>query len=103
MPGNPIECHLHSLHCSELAESAATIELRQKFTDLAETWKQLAAELRSDQALLRAIGELEFTQQACEPYETLPLALGLRSLGAWSAIHSERALSELYPKQSQAA
>jgi hypothetical protein len=102
MPGNPIECHLHSLHCSELAESAATIELRQKFTDLAETWKQLAAELRSDQAL-RAIGELEFTQQACEPYETLPLALGLRSLGAWSAIHSERALSELYPKQYEAA
>jgi hypothetical protein len=52
--------------------------MRQSFNDLAETWTRLAAELESDQALLQAISELEFS----EPYEALPLALKLRS---WAA------------------
>jgi hypothetical protein len=100
MPGHPIECRLRALHCSQLAETAATTELRQPFIDLAETWKRLAAELESDQALLRTLGELEFSQQPSEPYEALPLALGLGSWAAWRDIHSERALSELYRKRA---
>ena len=52
--------------------------MRAVFTALAETWTRLAAELDSDQALLRTISELEFS----EPYEALPLALKLRS---WAA------------------
>jgi hypothetical protein len=42
---------------------------------LADTWTRLAAEHESDEALLRAISELEFS----EPYEALPLALKLHS------------------------
>jgi len=49
---------------------------------LAETWKGLAAELDSDQALLQAMSELEPSSQPSEPYEALPLALKLRS---WAA------------------
>jgi hypothetical protein len=40
---------------------------------MALTWKQLAAETEADDALLRVFSEMEFG----EPYEALPLALGL--------------------------
>lgn len=83
MPGNPIECRLHGLRCVQLAESAATPESRREFLDLAETWKGLAAELESDQVFLQAMSELESSlHQPMEPYEDLPVALGLRS---WAA------------------
>jgi hypothetical protein len=49
--------------------------MRETFTALADTWTRLAAEHESDEALLRTISELEFS----EPYEALPLALKLRS------------------------
>jgi hypothetical protein len=78
MPGNPGQCRLNAVRCSKLAERARRPEMRQSFNDLAETWTRLAAELESDQALLQAISELEFS----EPYEALPLALKLRS---WAA------------------
>jgi hypothetical protein len=52
--------------------------VRQTFVALAETWTRLAAELESDQALLRTLSELGFS----EPYDALPLALKLRS---WAA------------------
>ena len=96
MPGNPDQCRLNAARCLKLAEHSRKPEVRQTFTTLAETWKQLAAELESDQALLRAIAELDFTRQPCEPYETLPLVLGLRSWSAWRGMHNERALSEFY-------
>jgi hypothetical protein len=102
MPGNPDQCRLNAARCLKLAEHARKPEVRQTFTALAATWNQLAAEFECDQALLRAIAELEFRQQPSEPYETLPLALGLRSWAAWRGIHNERALSELYPRQSRA-
>jgi hypothetical protein len=103
MPGNPKQCRLNSARCLKLAEHARKPEVRQTFAALAETWKELAAELESDQALLQVIAELEFSQQPCEPHETLPLALRLGSWAAWHGIHNERALSELYSKQSRAA
>jgi hypothetical protein len=49
--------------------------MRETFTALADTWTRLAAEHESDEALLRAISELQLS----EPYEALPLALKLRS------------------------
>jgi hypothetical protein len=82
MPGNPTEYRLHALHCSQLAKTAATLESRRALNALAETWKGLAAELESDQALLQAVSELELSSQPSEPYEALPVALGLRS---WAA------------------
>jgi hypothetical protein len=78
MPGHPLVCRLHAARCLKLAETAATPELRRTFVALAETWKELAAELESDQALLRAMSELEIG----EPYDALPFALNLRS---WAA------------------
>ena len=78
MPGNPQECRLNAVRCLRLARRERRPEERQNFAALAVTWTKLAAELESDQALLRALSEFEFS----EPYEALPVALGLRS---WAA------------------
>jgi hypothetical protein len=75
MPGNPGQCRLNAARCLKLAKRTRKPEMRQTFIALADTWTRLAAELESDEALLRAISELEFS----EPYEALPLALKLRS------------------------
>ena len=82
MPGNPHECRLNAARCYELAEIAVKLESRRSFITLANLWKELAAELESDQAFLNAMSELEFSPQACEPYEVLPSVLNLRS---WAA------------------
>jgi hypothetical protein len=75
MPGNPEQCRLNAARCLKLAKRARRPEMRETFTALADTWTRLAAEHESDEALLRTISELEFS----EPYEALPLALKLRS------------------------
>jgi len=75
MPGNPYQCRLNAKRCLKLAEHAKRPEMRQTFTALAERWTRLAAELESDQTLLQAISEMEFS----EPYYALPLALKLHS------------------------
>jgi hypothetical protein len=75
MPGNPEQCRLNAARCLELAKRARRPEMRDTLTALADTWTRLAAEHESDEALLRAISELEFSK----PYEALPLALKLRS------------------------
>ena len=75
MPGNPEQCRLNAARCLKLAKRARRPEMREKFTALAVTWTRLAAEHESDEALLRTISELEFS----EPYEALPQALKLRS------------------------
>ena len=75
MPGNPEQCRLNAARCLKLAKRARRPEMRETFTALADTWTRLAAEHESDEALLRTISELEFS----EPYEALPLALNLRS------------------------
>jgi hypothetical protein len=58
MPGDPKECRLNAERCLRLAKRARRPEA-------------LAAELESDQGLLRALSEFEFS----EPYYTLPVAL----------------------------
>ena len=75
MPGNPEQCRLNAARCLKLAKRSRRAEMRETFTALADTWTRLAAEHESDEALLRAISELQFS----EPYEALPLALKLRS------------------------
>ena len=75
MPGNPEQCRLNAARCLKLAKRARRAEMRESLTALADTWTRLAAEHESDEALLRTISELEFS----EPYEALPLALKLRS------------------------
>jgi L,D-transpeptidase-like protein len=67
MPGNPIECRLYALRCSQLAKAAATLESRRVLLALAGTWKGLAVELESDQVFLQTISELEFSSQCSEP------------------------------------
>jgi hypothetical protein len=75
MPGNPEQCRLNAARCLKLAKRARRPEMRESLTALADTWTRLAAEHESDEALLRAISELQFSK----PYEALPLALNLRS------------------------
>jgi hypothetical protein len=50
----------------------------ETFAAMAVTWKQLAAEMEADDALLRVFSQMEFG----EPSEALPLALGLLSRAA---------------------
>jgi hypothetical protein len=57
MPGDPREWHLNEARCSELAEAAATPELRRALIAAAELWRELAAELESDQALLNTLSD----------------------------------------------
>ena len=78
MPGDPEECRLNAARCLALAQRAWRPEARQAFSDLARTWRKLAAETESDEALFRAIYEMELG----EPYEALPRALKLYS---WAA------------------
>jgi hypothetical protein len=78
MPGDPEECRLNAARCLALAQRAWRPGARQAFSDLAQTWRKLAAETESDEALFRAICEMELG----EPYEALPRALKLYS---WAA------------------
>ena len=54
--------------CLALSERAWKPEARQAFIELAATWRKLAAETESDEALFRAICEMDLD----EPYEALP-------------------------------
>jgi hypothetical protein len=75
MAGDPEKCRLNAMRCLRLAERARRPEVRERFTALAEIWKRLAAECESDQPLLAALSELNRS----EPYDSLVLALNLRS------------------------
>jgi hypothetical protein len=78
MPGDPTQCRSNAARCLRLAKRARTPEGRQNFVAMAKTWTKLAAELEADQALLRALSELEVG----EPYAAMPLALNLQPLAA---------------------
>ena len=86
MPGNPEQCRLNAARCLKLAKRARRPEMRETFTALADTWTRLAAEHESDEALLRVISELEFS----EPYQALLQALKLHS---WPTSVTKGALS----------
>jgi hypothetical protein len=74
MPGDPRQCRLYAGRCLAIARRARKPEARQIFSEMAETWNRLAAEMEADQTLFQAISEMELS----EPYEALPNALRLR-------------------------
>jgi hypothetical protein len=74
MADDPHDCRLNAKRCLELAGSAATPEDRQAWLALAETWKQLAAEMDSEEALLQTLAEMDLVR---EPWNALPEALHL--------------------------
>ena len=75
MPGDPEKCRLNAARCLRLSQRAKEPARRQSLAALAKTWKKLAAETESDQALLRTLSELEFD----EPFYAVPEALNLRA------------------------
>lgn len=77
MPGDPHQCRLHASRCRQLAEFADTAKSRSRLIALAEMWERLAAELDSEDALLKALSEI-----VPQPYEVLPKAL---NLNMWEA------------------
>src|SRR5262245_61639060 len=77
MAGDPDKCRLNAMRCLRLAERARKQKVRERFAQLAEIWKRLAAESESDQALLSALSEMDWG----EPYDSLLLALNLRAAG----------------------
>ena len=74
MPANPHQCRLYASRFFALAKNARSLEARQIFAEMAETWNRLAAEAESDQTLLQAISERELGG----PDDDLPHALKLR-------------------------
>ena len=78
LPGDPHQCRLNAAHCLALSQRAWRPEVSQAFSDLAEMWGRLSAETEADQALYRALCEIELG----EPCEALPRALNLSS---WAA------------------
>ena len=76
MPGDPAQCRLYAAHYFKLSEGAKDDPARrQSLAALAETWKKLAAELESDQALLNTLSELKFD----EPFDAAPQGLNHRA------------------------
>jgi hypothetical protein len=73
MPGDPHQCRLNAARCLALARRSRRPEAKEALAVMALTWKQLAAETEADDVLLRVFSEMEFG----EPFEALPLALGL--------------------------
>jgi hypothetical protein len=49
MPANPHQCRLYASRFFALAKNARSLEARQIFAEMAETWNRLAAEAESDQ------------------------------------------------------
>ena len=58
MPGDPKECREHAANCYVLAAQATSPSGKKAFTDLAEHWERLAAELESAQTFLRVMAEI---------------------------------------------
>jgi hypothetical protein len=50
--GDPKQCRLHALHCTEMAAIVKTQQLKAALLQLASTWVQLAESLEKTQALL---------------------------------------------------
>jgi hypothetical protein len=80
MPGDPHQCRLYASRCLALAKRARKPGAQQTFTEMAETWTRLAAEMEADQTLFQALSEMEFG----EPYDALPNALSAHRKG-WVA------------------
>ena len=58
MPGDPNRCREHARRCAEIARHAASLEARDHFTSLEQSWLRLATEIETGQTLLDLIGEI---------------------------------------------
>ena len=63
MPGDPKICREHARNCAELARRAASLEARDHFASLNDSWLRLAAEIESGEGLLRLINDIEVETQ----------------------------------------
>jgi hypothetical protein len=52
MLGDPKQCRLHAQHCTEMAATVKTQQLKATLLQLASTWVQLAESLEKTHALL---------------------------------------------------
>jgi hypothetical protein len=59
VPGDPKECRMHAANCRTLAAQATSPSAKKTFTNLAETWDRLAAELESAQTFLKAMAAID--------------------------------------------
>jgi hypothetical protein len=71
MAGEPEKCRLNAMRCLRLAERARKPEVRERFTELAETWKRLAAESESDQAAANSLLDRGYGKPAQPISQTL--------------------------------
>jgi hypothetical protein len=72
MPGDPKECRQHALNCMLHANAATTVEAKQTFHNLAQSWTRLAVELESARAFLNALTDA--TDQRDEALQAPPPA-----------------------------
>ena len=56
MPGDPKECREHAKNCWALAAAASQPDLKSHFTDMAQRWARLAADLEKMDELLHEWG-----------------------------------------------
>ena len=60
MPGDPRACREHARRCAELAVFAATSEEQEHLLSLESAWIRFAAELKSAEAFLKTMDEIDF-------------------------------------------
>jgi hypothetical protein len=58
MPGDPRECRERAKSCLRLAAEAHSLQAKETFESLAETWLRLAADLEAAKDLLKQWGSL---------------------------------------------
>jgi hypothetical protein len=63
MPGDPEYCHEKAQRCLQIAADSPDPELKRTFTDLAESWRRMAAQLYYAQTIL----ELRATRHSSQP------------------------------------
>src|SRR5262245_39148764 len=70
MLGDPKECKQRGLHHAERARTSQSPEVRQKFTDLAQTWLVFVAQLEEQRALIDHWGHpraIRALKRRCRP------------------------------------
>jgi hypothetical protein len=71
MPGDPNECRKYAHRCTELAAETTDTDLKNRFTDLAAKWTQLAIDLEDARARNRSAISKAENVEAASPIEPL--------------------------------
>ena len=59
MPGDPRQCRQQAVECARLAQTLASPEARDTFSDLARSWLKLAVDLERSQVFLEEFDAME--------------------------------------------